>query len=187
MKRKVINVAAFQIGWFAAVLGAAGGMPWLGVIVVPFVLGVHLVLSPDWRPQLLLALFAAALGFFVDTAMIAAGLFSPVPYLLPPFLSPPWMVMLWVNFATTLSVSMGWLRGRPLLAAVFGAVGGPLAYASGARLGAMTHMPDTASLIALGLAWAAVLLLLYRMERHLLMSRQANSYLPDHRGRELGH
>jgi hypothetical protein len=165
--RKVINVVAFQIGWFAAVLGAAGGMPWLGVVVVPVVVGVHLALSPDWRPQLLLALSAAVLGFMVDTVLIAAGRFSPVPYLLPSYLSPPWMVLLWVNFATTLNVSMGWLRGRSLLAAFFGAVGGPLAYASGARLGAMLHSPGIENLVFVGLAWAMALPLLYRMERYL--------------------
>jgi len=35
--RAIVNLTAFQIGWFAAVLGAGRGMPWLGVVVVPLV------------------------------------------------------------------------------------------------------------------------------------------------------
>jgi len=56
-----------------------------------------------------------------------------------------------VNLATTLNVSMAWLRGRYALAAIFGAFGGPLAYYSGAKLGAMTRLPDSTGLIVL--AW----------------------------------
>jgi hypothetical protein len=35
------NFVAFQTGWFACVLGAANGMPWLGVIVAVLVVGWH--------------------------------------------------------------------------------------------------------------------------------------------------
>ena len=59
---KLINFLLFQIGWFAAVLGAAHGAPWLGVVVVPLVLGLHLALSPDWRPELAIAAGAASLA-----------------------------------------------------------------------------------------------------------------------------
>jgi hypothetical protein len=49
---------------------------------------------------------------------------------------------MWIAFATTLNVSMRWLRGRPELALLFGAVGGPLAFYAGERLGAVTvHRP----------------------------------------------
>jgi hypothetical protein len=42
--RSVVNFVAFQIGWFAAVLGAGHDMPWLGVVIVPLVLLVNLAL-----------------------------------------------------------------------------------------------------------------------------------------------
>jgi Protein of unknown function (DUF2878) len=171
--RKIVNFIFFQAAWFAAVLGAAHGMPWLGLAAVPAALALHLLLSRDWRPELLLALAAAGTGFVFDSVLIAAGAFSPVPFGLPEPLSSPWMVMLWVNLATTLNVSLGWLRGRYALASVFGAVGGPLAYLSGAQLGAMTAMPGPAGLAAIGFAWAIALPLLYgAME--LLYARHAS-------------
>ena len=160
--RKIMNFIAFQAAWFAAVLGAAYGMPWLGVAAVPAALALHLALSPNGRPELVLALAAAATGFVFDSVLVASGSFSPIPYVFPVPFSSLWMVMLWVNLATTMNVSMGWLSGRYALAAVFGAIGGPLAYYSGAKLGAMTAMPGPAGLAAIGIAWAIAMPLLYR-------------------------
>jgi len=164
---KIINFIAFQAAWCAAVFGAAHGMPWLGVVAVLLALGLHLALSPDWRPELLLAFFAAAMGFITDSALIAFGAFSPVPLLFPSPFSSLWMVMLWVNLATTMNISMAWLRGRYALAAIFGAVGGPMAYYSGAKLGAMIALPPVTSLIVIGAAWAVAMPLLYRIAKML--------------------
>jgi hypothetical protein len=159
--RKVVNFIVFQAAWFAAVLGAAHGMPWLSVIAVPLALVLHLALSPNWRPEILLALTAAVTGFIIDSLLIAAGAFSPIPYVFPAPFSSLWMVMLWVNLAATMNVSMGWLRSRYALAALFGAIGGPIAYYSGAKLGAMTRLPDAGGLVGIGIAWAVALPLLY--------------------------
>jgi hypothetical protein len=160
--RKAINFIAFQSAWFAVVLGAAHGYAWLGVLAVLAGLALHLALSPDRITEFLTALFAAVMGFCIDSALITAGVFAPIPYVFPAPFSSLWMVMLWVNLATTLNLSMGWLRGRYALAAVFGAVGGPMAYYSGAKLGAMTRLPDPGNLIGIGIAWAIALPLLYR-------------------------
>jgi Protein of unknown function (DUF2878) len=151
--RSVLNFLAFQIGWFAAVLGAGHGMPWLGVVVVPLVLIVNVVLSADRRQEMVVALVAAVMGFVVDTGLVAAGVFAPVPFLVPRPFSPPWMVMLWVNQATTLNGCLAWMRGRYLAGSLFGAVGGPLAYLSGAKLGAAI-LPSTNGLVILGITWA---------------------------------
>jgi hypothetical protein len=151
--RAVVNYIAFQIGWFAAVLGAGHGMPWLGVAIIPLVLLVSLVLSANWRQELVIAIASATMGFVVDTGLGIAGVFAPVPFLLPRPFSPLWMVMLWVNQATTLNGCLAWLRGRYLAGSFFGAIGGPLAYLSGAKLGAAT-LPSTNGLVILGITWA---------------------------------
>ena len=75
--RAVVDFIAFQIGWFAAVLGAGHGMPWLGVVIIPLVLLLDLVLSADWRQELIVALAAAVMGFAVDTGLVAAGVLAP--------------------------------------------------------------------------------------------------------------
>ena len=157
----VINFVAFQSAWFAAVLGAARGMPWLGVVAVSLALALHLAISPGRKGEIRIAMAAAAMGFCVDSALVATGVFTPVPYVFPRQFSSLWMVMLWVNLATTLNASMAWLRGRYLLAAVFGAIGGPMAYYSGARLGGMTRPPGTEGLVWIGIAWTLAMPLLF--------------------------
>jgi hypothetical protein len=156
MMKKIINLTFFQTAWFAAVLGAANDAPWLGPLVMVPVLAVHLSLTDNRQGELKLLLAAGLLGFLYDTALVSAGVFSPLQHLVPHPLSPPWMVGLWMNFAATLNVSMVWLRGRYLLAAVFGAIGGPLAYYGGAKLGATEALPSLNGMLVLAVGWGVM-------------------------------
>lgn len=155
-RRNLLNVVLFQAAWFASVLGAARGMPWLGPLVMVPVLAVHLIYSDDRQAEVRLLLVAGTAGFLFDTGMILCGVFTPVTLLLPAPWSPPWMVGLWLNLATTLNFSLGWLRGRLPLAALFGAIGGPLAYHGGAQLGATLELPSGPSLLVLALGWGGM-------------------------------
>jgi hypothetical protein len=65
---------------------------------------------------------------------------------------------------------MSWLADRYLVGAVFGAVGGPLAYLAGVRLGAAILGPSqTAALIVVAIEWALAMPLL------LWIARQSQS------------
>ena len=57
-------------------------------------------------------------------------------------------------FGTTLNLSMGWLKGRFLLAAIFGAIGGPLSYIAGQKLGGIVLVDSSMALGALAVGWA---------------------------------
>ena len=153
MGRKLLNAALFQVAWFAAVLGAARGMPWLGPIVMIPILAIHMTLQQNRQGELKLLMAAGVLGFLFDTVFVAGGIFSPLQHLFPRPFSPLWMVCLWLNFAATLNVSMAWLSGRYLLAAAFGAIGGPLAYYSGAGLGATEALPTPNGMLLLAVGW----------------------------------
>ena len=74
---------------------------------------------------------------------------------------------MWMLFATTLNVSMQWLRARPLLAALMGFVAGPLSYVAGEKLGGMTFVNETAALAALAIGWAVMMPLLMRLATRL--------------------
>jgi hypothetical protein len=67
---------------------------------------------------------------------------------------------MWMLFATTLNLSLRWLKGRMLLAAVCGAVAGPLAYLGGEALGGVRFTDPTAGLAALAFGWSVLLPLL---------------------------
>lgn len=68
-------------------------------------------------------------------------------------LIPLWIVMLWALFATTLTLSMRWLRSNIILSAIFGFVGGPLSYMAGEKLNAI-HIEGQMGLLILALGWA---------------------------------
>jgi hypothetical protein len=167
---KALNALLFQAGWFAAVLGAAYGRPWAGTLAVGAVLGAQLARSDDRQGELKLMLAAGSLGFLFDSALVAAGIVVPKPQLFPRPFSPPWMIVLWPNFAATLNGSLAWLKARNLASAVFGAIGGPLAYYGGARLAATESFPTPAGLLILAVGWGIATPLLLRLAEHFRRS-----------------
>ncbi len=143
-----------QVGWFACVLGAARGHVWLGPVVVAVSLAVHVGRRRERLREGAVLAVSALVGFLVDTALLRAGVVRISGAAFPPL----WLVALWPNFIST-TAEDGILRSlprRPLLAAILGAIGGPLAYDAGARLGAIALGPNRlVSLAVVGLVWAA--------------------------------
>ena len=156
----MINVVALQLAWFACVLGAANDLPWLGVPAVAVVLLIHANLVVEPLKEMRLVLFALVLGAVFDSLLMASGWISYRNGIIMPGLAPVWILAMWAQFATTLNVSMAWLKGRPLLAALTGAVGGPMSWIAGAKLGAIELIEPTEAVIALAVGWAIAMPLL---------------------------
>jgi hypothetical protein len=152
-----INFIAFQLGWFSCVLAAAKGMPWLGPLVVLAVVLLHLKLVAKPFAELKLIGVAMALGLVTDSLLLSSGWLAYAGGSWISGLAPYWIIAMWALFATTLNVSMGWLRGRYLLAAIMGGIGGPLSYLAGEKLGAMTMSEPTLAIAALALAWSVAM------------------------------
>lgn len=160
------NIALFQIGWFACALGAANGLAWAGSIAALMIAALHLGFARRARQEAWLLVIAVMLGFAWDSLIAAAGLIAFKGALTQAF-APHWMAALWLLFATTLNVSLRWLRQRPWLAALLGAVGGPLAYHAGAQLGALSFPDLAAGLAAQAVGWALLMPLLVRLATRL--------------------
>ena len=149
------NLVSINVGWFACVLGAAGGLTWLGPCVVGLLVVIHLASDSSPLAEAVLIGLAMALGFAADSVLVMAGVMSPERWLLPWPADPLWMVALWANLATGINVALKRLHGHAALAAILGAFGGPAAYYSGARFGAVTLSdPLAVSLVALAFTWA---------------------------------
>ncbi len=127
----------------------------MGAFVALTLASIHVARAPSPRHELWLCLAAAAIGVALDSSLTLTGWISYGSELPP--VAPPWIIAIWVAFATTLNVSMRWLRGRYFLSVVLGAALGPLAYLGGARLGALTFFQELPALVALGVGWAVVL------------------------------
>ena len=159
-----VNVGAFQLGWVACVFGAASGRPWLGPLAAIPVVGVHLWQSSDRWGALRKVLLLGGLGAGLDSALGYAGIFLYRDSLLTPWFCPPWLVALWLIFATTLRQSLGWLAARDGLAALLGGIFGPASYYAGGALGALGFgVAHARALAVVGALWALLLPLLLRL------------------------
>jgi hypothetical protein len=171
-RRKLLNFGAFQLAWFGCVFAAAQGRALLATLAVAVAVGVHLWLAPRRAPEAMLILVVTSIGLFWDSLVVSLGFLSYASGNFADGVAPVWIIAMWALFATSLNLSMGWLKGRPWLAALFGALGGPLAYWAGERLGGV-QMPDPAlALGAQAIGWAALLPLL------TLLAARLNGFEP---------
>lgn len=171
----MINFLAFQVCWFACVLGAAWGMPWVGTTLVGGALCWHLAQCGAPAREAALLLVVTLLGTTLDSILLSLGWVEFDGGLVRSGIAPHWMMALWAIFATTLNASLSWLRRSPWLAALCGAVGGPLSYLAGERLGALTLVNSADALPVLALGWALLTPLLSWLGHRLggyLPSRQ---------------
>jgi hypothetical protein len=183
--RNLLNFVAFQLAWFACVLGGAHDRVAAGTLAVAAVVALHLALAPQPGPEARLVAIVTAIGLAWDSLIVSLGLMSYPAGTFSPGVAPVWILAMWALFATTLNLSMGWMKGRPWLAVAFGAVGGPLAYLAGKKLGGVEMSEPALALLAQGLGWAVMMPLLLRLAARLngfdtlrAPPRSANSFLP---------
>ncbi len=151
----VWNIVALNVGWFACVLPATWGLPWVGPVCVAVLVAIHLYLMPARRREVAMILLLAVFGYAADSIPTLLGVFEFPEAARLGGPSPVWMVALWCNFATAPSLALYWLANRPLLAAALGALGGPMAYFGGMQLGGMIAPLGTTTMLAVvALEWA---------------------------------
>jgi hypothetical protein len=135
----------------------ANGVPSWGTAAVVAAIAWHVAISARPATELALVGLLCAIGLVAESLVVAQGHVvypagQPVAWL-----APYWMVALWGEFAIALNVTLRWLKGRPLLALVLGAVFGPLSFLGGVRLGAARFIDPTAALVTLACMWAVLM------------------------------
>ena len=175
----LVNFLLFQIGWFASVLGAANGVPWVGPLTVAIVVAVHLRFAHRPQTEAMLLLSCGLIGAVFDSVLVASGWVAYSSGMFADAFAPYWIIAMWALFATTLNVSLRWLRTMPVVAAVAGLVAGPLTYLGGNKLGGIVFVDQTAALLVLGVGWAVMMPTLLRL------SEMLDGYAPELRAEVL--
>ena len=152
----LFNIVLFQIGWFACVLSGAGQRPWIGALIALVIVAIHLSRAPAAEAEFKLIMIALMIGAVWDSMLVWLNWLHYSSGILIPHTAPYWIVLMWGLFATLLNVSLRWLRGRWLIAALAGGIGGPLAYYGGFKLGALEFGNQNAALSALAIGWAVI-------------------------------
>ena len=152
---KFWNFVLFQAGWFACIIGAANQRVFWPVLVTLAYLGIHIWRSPSPKNQLSLVLKVFLYGLGADTLLLHLGVVRFYDTWPSIYLSPLWMWTLWALVGSTINGSLAWLKGKPLLGGVLGAICGPVSYGAGIQMGAGTWGSgnQTWQFVAVGLIW----------------------------------
>jgi hypothetical protein len=164
---KFWNFILFQAGWFACILGAAHQQVLWAVIGSLAYIAFHIWRSQTPKLELSLLLKVLSFGILTDSLLMYLGFLDFKGAWPSPYVSPAWMWALWLLVATTLNSSLSWLKGKPVLGVVLGAICGPLSYEAGIRMGA-ANWGSESQIVGLGLisvVWAVAMPLFFYWDR----------------------
>ena len=162
----MLNFFALQLGWFAAVLGAANqlGWPFLSLMIVYCT--YHFRVSTQRKQDLSIMLAAVLFGLVVDSLYVNLGL---VTYAsdegLP--LAPLWILGLWSLLGLSIGQSLRWVKRHWSIAALAGMVSAPLSFWAGVRFGAAKTDALMTFLIVQSLTWGIAMPLLAKLDDRL--------------------
>lgn len=164
--RFIINFLLYQGCWFSCVLGAAYATPWLGAAVVAIAVAYHLFAATRPLTELRLLLCVTAIGGCWDSFLVSMGWLQYDDGVFIQGIAPYWIIALWAAFATTLNISLAWFKQHLWLASLFGAIGGPMAYLAGEKLGAVQFSDTTLALSMLAVGWTCLMPSMLLLSRH---------------------
>ena len=145
---KFLNIIVFNLLWAGLVLGRDSlihlTLPSLIIYLACLLrigdLKVHQILLP------------ATIGITIDSSLTFFGIFI---FLDSSLIIPFWLIVLWINFSTTITLSLSFIGKNKLVAFGLGATALPFNYTVGERLGAVTFSePYFFSILVLVLVWS---------------------------------
>ena len=162
---KFLNIVVFNLLWVGLVLGRESlihfTLPSL-LIYLACLLGIgnlkiHQILIP------------ALIGISIDSSLTFFGIFIfPESSLIIPF----WLIVLWINFSTTLTLSLSFIGKNKIIAIGLGATALPFNYTVGERLGAVTFGdPYFFSILVLVLIWSVSFPILFIVSHENFIKR----------------
>ena len=131
----IYNFIGFQAVWAACAYGAINQLPSLGAYSALLYITINFLLSKNKALDALVMFFVALIGILLDSLNTFIGIIS---FIEGSSILPFWLITLWFSFALLLPHSLYWLSKFPLLAVLFGGIGGSGSYFIGHQLGAIT-------------------------------------------------
>lgn len=149
----VVNALIFQMGWWACIFGVAMNHEIPALLFCCALVCIHLYRSAIRTTEIKLLLSAWVLGVGIDSTLQYSSVINFYGWALG-LLSPFWLWMLWILFASTLNTSLAVLKKAHLILSAFtGLVFGPITYIAGAQLGAASFDNTLPHITILGVTW----------------------------------
>lgn len=151
MKKILLNLALFQIGWLVCVIG--GNLYAVAFTLLALLIHNWLVLSSHTEWKLIAAV--VVVGCLWDMTMANTGVINYADANLLGI--PVWLICLWLLFATTFMHGLFWMQRYLWLAVIFAGVLGPASYWFGSQLtDASFGLPLATSLAIMAAGWAVL-------------------------------
>ena len=151
MKKILLNLTLFQIGWLVCVIG--GNLYAVAFTLFALLLHNWLVLSSRTEWKLIAAV--VVVGCLWDMTMANTGVISYADANLLGI--PIWLICLWLLFATTFMHGLLWMQRYLWLAVIFAGLLGPASYWFGSQLAdASFGLPLATSLAIMAAGWAVL-------------------------------
>ena len=159
----IVNGILFQGCWLACAIGSARGLTWPALLGFAVLAAWQLQPPRRARSDVKLLGIALVLGLIFDTLWLQLDLLSFTTSTPVAGIAPAWILFLWLAFALTVNHSLVFLKAHPLLPAIMGMIGGPMAYFAGVKFGAISYHGDPLLVSAcLALGWALSMIILVR-------------------------
>ncbi len=174
-KKNIINFVLFQISWLVCVLSGAADNNVPAVLMTAVFVLIHFRYFA-WRyADFRLIIAGVFVGLLLDTAYSASGLMAYSGQTLPP-IAPWWILCLWINFMLTLNHSLSWLLERRWLAALISAIGSPLSYYAGQKLGALNWLQPDMLIVVSAITWAVAVPFLLTLANYWRKQEQVRKH-----------
>lgn len=171
-RSKIVNALGYQAVWLTILISVNKGYFWFGFFTSLAFALLMLCFGGKARQDRRIVLIGLILGVTTDTLFAASGW---IQYAMPwtvTSIAPLWIIALWLAFSFTLNHSMSFLRENYATAAVFGLLGGPLAYWCADRVFNVIEYGTDISLvmIGLGLCWGCVIPAIFYIDKHIALT-----------------
>ena len=162
---KPLNLIIFNLLWVGLVLGRDS----LIHLTLPSLLIYLACLLRIGNLKFHKVLLPSIIGITIDSSLTFFGIFNfPDSNLIIPL----WLIVLWVNFSTTIPLSLSFIGKNKLVAFGLGATVLPFNYAVGERLGAVTFgEPYLFSILVLVLVWSVSFPILFMVSHENFTER----------------
>ena len=162
---KFLNIVVFNLLWIGLVLGRDT----LIHLTLPSLLIYLVCLLRIGDLKLHQILLPATIGIMIDSSLTFFGIFIfPDSSLIIPF----WLIVLWINFSTTITLSLSFIGNNKLVAFGLGATALPFNYTVGERLGAVTFgEPYLFSILVIVLVWSVSFPILFMVSHKNFIKR----------------
>lgn len=155
--RMYAYLATTQLGWLVCVMTAASHRAARGFAYALIATAGHLLYAYRPSREARLVIAGTVSGWLWDSAVAHSGLLAYPNGVPLPGTAPYWLAGLWVLFAIQLNTLLRWLKHRPPVAMLVGALAGPASFRAGAALGAVNFSDPAAALVVLATGWAVIL------------------------------